>query len=158
MAPTYESELTLRDGRILRFAEWGRADGHTVVLCHPSSPVMQPGWDAAEAVGVRIVAPVLPGIGRSSFQPGRTILDWPSDVIALASHVGAERFSVAGVSARTPYALACAVALVDRVSSVGVIAGTVPVDPASELAARVATDPESAFADIERDLHRCERS
>ena len=113
---------------------------------------MQPGWEAADDLGVRIFAPELPGFGHSTFQPERRILDWPADVTALADHVGAERFRVVGVSARTSYALACGVALPDRVDAVGVIAGTVPIDDDAEVARRVASDPDAVWADIEREL------
>ena len=34
--------------------------------------------------GIRLVAPDRPGMGLSTFQPGRTLLDWPEDVTALA--------------------------------------------------------------------------
>lgn len=145
-----EGEMTLPDGRTFAFVEWGRSGGPVVVLCHPATGVVQPGWDAAEAAGVRMVLPDRPGLGRSSFQPGRSVLDWPLDVAALMSHIEAERFTVVGVSAATPYALACSVVLADRLDAVGVIAGTVPRNDNERtgLAALAVEDPDAAFAAI----------
>jgi len=121
-----EGDVSLSDGRTLGYVEWGRVDGPVVVLCHPATRVVQPGWEAAEAAAVRIVLPDRPGLGRSTFQPGRSVVDWAADVDALASHLGVKRFSIVGVSAGTPYALACGVRLGHRVDVVGIIAGTVP--------------------------------
>ena len=150
MSVVVEKEMTLPDGRTLGFVEWGRSDGPVVVLCHPATRIVQPGWDTAEAAGVRIVFPDRPGLGRSTFQPGRSILDWPADVAALASHLEVDRFSVVGVSAATPYALACGLALAGTVTAVGIIAGTVPRDDTQRtgLAALAVDDPEAALAAI----------
>lgn len=48
-----------------------------------------------------------PGYGLST-PCTRRLIDWPSDVLALADHLGIERFSVVGGSAGGPFALACA--------------------------------------------------
>ena len=142
--------MTLPDERTLAFVEWGRSDGPVVVLCHPATRIPQPGWDTAEAAGVRIIFPDRPGLGRSSFMPGRAILDWPEDVAALMDHLEVDRFYVAGVSAATPYALACGVALAGRVAAVGVIAGSIPRRDLERtgVAALAVDDPDAAFAAI----------
>jgi pimeloyl-ACP methyl ester carboxylesterase len=121
-----DGEMVLPDGRTLGYLVWGASDGHVIALCHPATGVVQPGWETASAVGARIVFPDRPGFGRSTFAPGRTILDWASDVAALMAHLGIDTFSVAGVSACTPYALACGARLAGAVNAIGVIAGTVP--------------------------------
>ena len=134
---------------MLSYREWGHRGGPLVLLCHPA-PVVQPGWDAAGALGVRIVCPERPGIGKSTFQPGRSLFDWPADISELMSHLDAERFSVVGVSAATPYALVCGMVLPDKVDAVGLIAGTVPPDEErAGLAALARTDPPAALAEIE---------
>jgi pimeloyl-ACP methyl ester carboxylesterase len=146
---TAEGALTLADGRTMAFLEVGRGDGPVVVLCHPSTRSAV-GWEVAEAAGVRLVFPDRPGFGRSTFKPGLSIIDWTNDVAALLTHLKVDRFYAVGVSAATPYALACGVALSDRVWSVGIIAGTVP-QPAAERtgpAAMADEDPEAAFAAI----------
>jgi len=47
-------------------------------------------------------------------QPGRSILDFPADVAALADHLGCPRFAVLGYSGGGPYALAAGYAMPDR--------------------------------------------
>ncbi len=149
-----EGGVSLPDGRRLGYVEWGRADGPVVVLCHPATRVVQPGWGAAEAAGVRIVLPDRPGLGSSTFQEGRSILGWPADIDALTSHLGVARFSVAGVSACTPYALACGLLLGHRVEVVGVIAGTVPAndDERRGIPALAIDDRDAALEAIEARL------
>lgn len=46
------------------------------------------------------------GYGRSSAQPGRTILSVADDAIAVADAMGWQRLSVLGVSGGGPHALA----------------------------------------------------
>jgi pimeloyl-ACP methyl ester carboxylesterase len=143
--------MTLPDGRILAYVQWGRPAGPVVVLCHPATRIVQPGWDVAEALGIRVVSPDRPGTGGSAFQPGRSILDWPADIAALMDHLGVERFSVVGVSACTPYALACGVQLGNSVDMVGVVAGTVPREDVSDpLGALGQPDREAALAELLR--------
>ena len=62
------------------------------------------GHEAAARAGVRVIAPDRPGMGLSTFQPGRRIVDWPGDVAALADALGLPTFAVAGVSGGGPYA------------------------------------------------------
>lgn len=79
-----------------------------------------------------MLAPERPGCGRSDPQPGRTLLDWPRDVRALADALGVERFAVAGVSGGGPYAAACAWALPERVSGAAILSGIGPADRPGE--------------------------
>ena len=46
-----------------------------------------------------------PGLGLSTFQPNRRILDWPADVLALIDHLNIAAFYVLGDSGGAPYAL-----------------------------------------------------
>lgn len=125
--------LSLRDGRLLGFAEYGTADGEAGFYFHghPGSR-LEPRFAAGAAVdaGVRIVALDRPGYGLSDFQPGRRILDWPRDVAEAADVLGLDRFWVLGASGGGPYALACAHELPARVTRVGVISGVGPYDAA----------------------------
>lgn len=111
--------------------EYGDPGGHPVINCHGGLVCrldIQPASPAAEAAGIRIISPDRPGIGLSSAYPGRTISDWVADAAALADQLGLERFSVLGWSMGAPYALACAAHLADRVCSVVVVGGGVPLD------------------------------
>ena len=71
MAPQSDKQITLRDGRCLGYAEFGDPRGKPVLFFHgyPGSR-----WDgaetgqAAERVGVRLIAPDRPGMGLSDYQ------------------------------------------------------------------------------------------
>ncbi|KAL8389122.1 hypothetical protein RB599_010492 [Gaeumannomyces hyphopodioides] len=110
-----EQILALPDGRKLAYAIYGDASpaAPTVFYFHgfPGSHREALGYaQAAKRRGVRLVAVSRPGMGGSSFQTNRRILDWPADVRALADHVdptGRTPFAVAGISGGGPYALAC---------------------------------------------------
>ncbi len=126
-------EVTLPDGRRLGYAEWGPRDGPPVLYFHgvPSSrldALMFDGPAVAERAGVRLVAVDRPGCGRSDFQPGRRITDWPADVAALADRIGLTEFAVMGWSGGAAYALACARALPHRVLAAAVVSGMGPHD------------------------------
>jgi pimeloyl-ACP methyl ester carboxylesterase len=123
-------QLTLGDGRQLGYAEYGDRRGRPLVYLHgfPGSRLAGRVLDeAARAAGVRVVAPERPGLGLSSPQPGRTLLDHAEDVRALAKALELRRFTVLGESGGGPYALACAHELADRVDRVAVVCGLGPV-------------------------------
>ena len=93
--------VTLRDGRTLAYAEYGSPSGRPLIHCHgtPSSRVAGALiFDAAmaTALDIRIIVPDRPGMGRSDFQRGRRIVDWPSDVQELTAALGLETFAVLG--------------------------------------------------------------
>jgi pimeloyl-ACP methyl ester carboxylesterase len=77
---------------------------------------------------VRVIAPDRPGCGGSDPKPGRSLLDWPADVRALADSLRIERFSVAGISGGGPYAAVCAWALPERVTGAAILSGIGPSD------------------------------
>ncbi len=119
----------LRDGRRIGYAEYGWPGGPAYFYFHghPGSRLEAAFAEpAAQAAGVRVVALDRPGYGRSDFQPGRTMLDWPGDVEQVADQLGVDRFSVVGSSGGGPYALACAYRLPDRVGRAAVISGVGP--------------------------------
>ncbi|KAJ0415369.1 Alpha/Beta hydrolase protein [Aspergillus carlsbadensis] len=124
--------LSLRDGRILGFAEYGAPTGFPVLYFHgfPSSRLEGSGVDSnARRRGLRIISLDRPGYGLSTFKPNQRITDWPGDVKSLADHLRIPRFAVLGGSGGSPYALACAHALPhERLSAVGILAGAAPWD------------------------------
>jgi len=126
-------ELRLRDGRILAFAEYGSPSGHAVIWCHgvPSSRAegdLIINGQIASALGLRVIVPDRPGIGRSTHQPARQLRDWPDDAVELATLLGLERFSVLGSSGGGPYAIACGVRYPARVRAVGLLGAVAPAD------------------------------
>lgn len=103
-----------------------------------------------------ITSPNRPGIGRSDFYQASSTLDWAGDVAKLMCHLDVERFSVVGVSAGTPYALACGLLLSERVDRVGVIAGIVPPElyEDDDLVALVAANRDGARRVIDEHVKR----
>ena len=124
-----ERTVRLADGRDLAVALFGDPVGRPVLYCHgfPGSRLEAAlGTEAARHRGVCLAGIDRPGIGRSSPAPGRQLRDWPADLAAVADALGYRRFSVLGVSGGGPYAAACARALADRVSGVGIVCGLGP--------------------------------
>ena len=70
-----------------------------------------PDEDLYRRLGVFVVTHDRAGYGRSTRRPGRRIVDEVDDVVALADHLGLERFGVAGGSGGGAHALACAALL-----------------------------------------------
>ncbi|KAL1610385.1 hypothetical protein SLS60_002052 [Paraconiothyrium brasiliense] len=123
--------LTLDDGRVLSYAIYGSPVPHTSVFyfhSFASSRKEAKIWHTAAAkLGVRLVAPDRPGLGNSSFQPSRTFLDWPKDVIAIADHLKIQTFYVVGWSGGGPYTLACVKSLPrNRLAGAAVVSGLYP--------------------------------
>ena len=130
-APPRDKEIRLGDGRRLAFCEFGTVDGAPAFFFHgwPGSRLdFAPNHDAAVDAGVRVIAVDRPGIGGSDPQPGRRVLDWPTDVAELADSLGVERFAVLGFSFGGPYLRACAYALPDRITRAGLVSCLGPID------------------------------
>jgi pimeloyl-ACP methyl ester carboxylesterase len=124
---------TLSGGRVLGFAEYGPKDGYPIFDLHglPGSRLEGKLFEIpAREHNARIITIERPGVGLSSPQPGRTILDHAKDVQALAAHLGLEAYSIMGVSGGGPYALACAYEIPpEQLRSVAVVAGCGVYDP-----------------------------
>jgi len=126
-------EAKMRDGRTLAYAEYGSPAGQPIIYCHgvPSSRVegdLIVNASTAAALGLRVIVPDRPGIGRSDYLPGRRIVDWPDDVLDLTNALGLERFAVLGSSGGAPYAAVCGARIPDRVRAVGLLGGMAPPD------------------------------
>lgn len=76
-----------------------------------------------ESLHVRMIVADRPGLGLSTFQTGRRLLDWPQDVLALADHLRIDRFSILAYSLGGPYGAACAYAMKERLIRVGIVSG-----------------------------------
>jgi pimeloyl-ACP methyl ester carboxylesterase len=123
--------IKLTDGRALGYAEYGAPDGKAVFHFHGSSSSRlehPPDEDILLTQDIRLITADRPGHGLSDFHRNRRLLDWPDDVIALADHLGIDRFAVTGWSFGGPYALACAYKIPERITAVGLISSFAPYD------------------------------
>ena len=129
--PTHGASIRLAGGRRLSFAITGPADGTPVIYCHGAigTPVGRSvDLEALTAeLGVRHIAVNRPGIGASDRAGDRTVLDFAGDVRELCEALELERFSVVGVSAGGPYALAIARELPDRVDRAALCSSLSPL-------------------------------
>lgn len=128
--------MALPDGRAFEYSAAGDPGRELLVFCvgTPGAVVDFPYVaDAAAARGLRSVICSRPGYGGSTRNQGRTVADAASDTAALADHLGAERFLVAGWSGGGSTALACGALLPDRVRAAVTLAGTAPPAEAGEV-------------------------
>lgn len=136
--PAQSQEVALPSGRVLSYGVFGaNADqkpgesGVTVVFYFPGFPGSHDeafmAHDAGLAQAIQFVALDRPGFAGSTPQPTRNILDWPTDVLAVADHFSIQKFVIMGVSGGGPYALACLRELPeDRLLGVVVCCGLMP--------------------------------
>lgn len=133
--------FTLSDSRVLAYLDSSvETDQHAPPdRSHPSAFYFHgfPGsrlegellLSTAKTHNMRIISLDRPGMGKSTFQLGRRLLDWPSDVEALADHLQIGAFYIIAPSGGAPYALACATALRrERLLGVGIVAGMFPLN------------------------------
>ncbi len=122
--------VRLDGGRTLEFCRSGPADAGTLLVFHvgtPSAAVSFPQVAAAAADrGVRTAAYSRAGYEGSTRSPGRAVVQEAANTAALADHLGASTFLVAGWSGGGSAALACAALLPDRVQACAVLAGAAP--------------------------------
>jgi len=122
--------ITLDDGRVLGFAQYGDLNGKPLFYFH--------GWPASrlsaevyhqlgKKLHIRIIAPDRPGYGISDFQNDRTLLDWPDDVLAIADFLHITKFAVMGVSGGGPFAAVCAYKIPKRITRTGIVVGLSPM-------------------------------
>lgn len=144
IAPT----VKLKDGRQLAYAEYGDPLGKPVLEFHgwPSCRLEARNYDeAGKKVGARIIGIDRPGFGQSTYKRGYKITDWPNDVAEFADAIGLGPFAVMGISSGSPYALACARYIPDRLTACTVVAGIAPLnEPGEKIRAKDHIEPTEA--------------
>lgn len=126
------SEFVLSDGRTLSYSIYGDQSSSNVAFYFhgfPSSRLEASLWhSAATRLSVKLVAPDRPGMGQSTFQLNRTILDWTKDFLELADHLSIKEFNIIALSGGSPYAFACAKEVPkSRLKTVAVVSGAYPL-------------------------------
>lgn len=124
-------ELTLSDGRVLSYDEYGDANGVPVIFNHGLSDsrlIRNPDEAFTKSLGVRVIAADQPGVGASSPQKKRKMVDWGKDMEELADSLKLDRFAVAGHSGGSPHALAIAYRLPERVTKIVLASPVSPLD------------------------------
>ncbi len=129
--PATDGRLTLDDGRVLAWCEYGPDDG-TPLLSFQGTPGSRYSRHAHEEVydrlDVRLIVFDRPGYGASTRLPGRGISVVADDATALLDHLGYESVHTAGGSGGGPHVLALAARHPDRVRAAAVIVGAAPLD------------------------------
>ncbi len=133
MRPTRgEHIFTLPDGRTLGYAIYGDPAGRPVVNCHGglvSGHDLSPADQIARSLGLCVISPDRPGIGRTDRLVGHGLLSWVrADLVPLLDHLEVGPTGVMGWSEGGQYALAVAFELAGQVTGCAVIAGCPPLD------------------------------
>lgn len=126
-----EHQIRLTDGRTLTCLVIGDSEHSPVFYFHgfPGSRFEgRLAACAARRLDLLLIAPDRPGIGKSTFQPNRTISSWTADVVELADHFRLDQFTVVGVSGGGPFALACAAHIPERLSGVALVGAIGPIE------------------------------
>lgn len=127
--------IILRDKRKLGFAEYGTQDGFPIIYCHGSqSSRFEMHYDLIFAINhnLRIITIDRPGHGISDFNQKGSILSFASDVKELIQSLGISKFSVAGMSAGSPFALAISYLLPENIHKTAIISGFAPYNTESK--------------------------
>jgi len=128
---TLDHTLNLDDGRVLGYIETGDLKGKPLFLFHGlHSSRLEAKCIEHEMYrkGIRLICFDRPGMGLSTFQEKRKVLDVVDDIIALSESLGIQKFSVLGVSSGAKYALACAYKIPERLHSCNVLSGASPME------------------------------
>jgi len=123
-------KFKLSDGRNLGYAEYGAVQSRNVILFIPGIPGTRlfhhPNVKLLEELDIRMVVVERPGFGFSDRKDDLTFVSFASDVEELLASFDIERFGVLGFSAGTPWALAVAHKLPDRVTNVAIVSSLAP--------------------------------
>ncbi|MRH99814.1 alpha/beta fold hydrolase [Kriegella sp. EG-1] len=131
----FHQSITLKDGRRLAFAIYGNVDGYPIIYCHGSQSSrieMHYNMSFANENGLKIITVDRPGHGNSDFNPKGSILSFADDVYELTNHLEIDNFSVAGMSAGSPFALGIAYQYPQQVQKTAIISGFAPFNSDSK--------------------------
>jgi pimeloyl-ACP methyl ester carboxylesterase len=130
-----EGTIRLADGRVIAYGVYGNPRGVPVYHFHgtPGSRLEAAlVCEKLQREDACFIGIDRPGYGHSSMKRNGQIADFPSDVAAVADHLGHRRFIAAGYSGGGPFAVACAARIPERLAAVGILSGVGPCDIGSE--------------------------
>jgi len=120
------SSLILSDERTIKYSEYGNKNGKPIFICHGLNSSRLEAKVFSNLISdknFKIIGIDRPGIGGSSFQEDRNILDFTYDITAVANKLIINKFTIIGTSAGAAYALACAYKIPERLISCHIISG-----------------------------------
>lgn len=123
--------IKLADGRLLGYLEVGDPEGKVLFHFHGlNSSRLEVNIIHRQMLKakIRFIGIDRPGIGLSTFQDNRKVLDMVNDVEELADSLHIEKFSVLGISSGAKYVLACAYKIPHRLISCNVISSAAPME------------------------------
>ena len=100
--------FTLDNGDTLGFSTCGPPNSPALLYFHGQSGSRLHGLDFAQGankVGLRVICPDRPGIGISTFDARRRLLDYPAQITQLGRHLGLDTYRVMGGSGGGSYVL-----------------------------------------------------
>ncbi|MGZ5968217.1 MAG: alpha/beta fold hydrolase, partial [Polyangiales bacterium] len=120
------NELDIGNGRKVGLTEWGEPSGPPVLYFSgtPSSRGARP----VQAASARMITIERPGYGISSPTRDRSPLALARDLRVVLDRLGIERASIVSNSGGGIFALACGVAIPDRVHALAVVGSLGPLD------------------------------
>ena len=131
MRQTPEHTLTLTDGRVLSWFEYGDPAGRPVLTLDnlgSALPDHRLFEDWYQRQGLRMILIVRPGYGLSTARPDMEFRDFGTDIRALCEHLGIKRPPMAAYCGGGPYALCAAALHPELFDRLGLLASTVPIE------------------------------
>jgi len=131
-----DESMKLPDGRTLSYSDSGDPNGIPVILLHAiggSRLQRHPDDTILTSLGIRLILPDRPGMGRSDAKSNRTLLEYADDIVCLANHLSLDRFHLIGYSVGGTFALATAHQIPDRIIRLGLIASMTPFETMGDL-------------------------
>lgn len=123
--------IKLSDGRLLGYIEVGDPEGKALFHFHglnSSRLEVKIVHEQMLEAKIRFIGVDRPGIGLSTFQEDRQVLDMVDDIEELADSLDIAKFSILGISSGAKYVLACAYKIPHRLISCNVISSAVPME------------------------------
>lgn len=126
-----EHTLTLPDGRVLSWYEYGSQRGRPVLTLEnqgASMPDHSLFADWYEAQGLRVIMVVRPGYGISTYKANFQFQDFAEDLVFLCRYLKINKPALAAYCGGGPYALCAAARYPDCFESLGLLATTLAIE------------------------------